>query len=59
MQQRDEIDEPCARPDRREEAFQALLDGVYTAVMIHDRAGKILEVNEAMLRLFKIERGEV
>lgn len=59
MQHRDEIDEPCARPDRLEEAFRALLDGVYTAVMIHDGVGKILEVNEAMLRLFKVERGKL
>ena len=58
MQQRGEIDEPCARPDRLEEAFQALLDGVCTAVMIHDGAGKTLEVNEDMLRLYKVGRGE-
>jgi two-component system, cell cycle sensor histidine kinase and response regulator CckA len=59
MQQRDETNGPCVQPDRLEEAFRAVLNGVYSAVMIHDGAGTVLDVNENMLRLYKVEREEI
>lgn len=59
MLEGDHVREPGSPPDRRDEAFRAaVLNGVYSAIMIHDRTGRVLDMNENMLRLYQVGREE-
>jgi len=41
-----------------EESLRVIFDGVYDAILIHDDAGNILDVNEKMLDLYQVSRQE-
>ena len=52
------IGEPTPRDDRLNDAYAAGPGGIYSAGMIHDRQGRLLDMNEDMLRLYRLEREE-
>ncbi|MBX7256342.1 MAG: PAS domain S-box protein [Candidatus Hydrogenedentes bacterium] len=56
-----DISEARAREDALVEsrnALQTVIDNVYEAIIVHDRGGNIVEVNEKMLKMYGLTRAQ-